>query len=225
MGRRTAILGLMPARPLRIAESVFRLTPKVLAASVTVTPSGSRQSDLMTPPGAADCTCASRFLSVVILVVDHISIDARKGAREPPVAANSHRPSALPVALQRMQDQPRKRHILRFRCRVQLSQNDSQTFGVLGLYSRLRANDVSARATIGDCYGVISNVPANQRALLRASALSGRLDVIFSPGIAQIRICAGHLRSRSGKEPLPHMPGLECPTDRQRKDGCSHACP
>ena len=35
-----------------------------------------------------------------------------------------------------MQDQPRERHIVGFRCRVQLSQDETQAFGVLGFYSR-----------------------------------------------------------------------------------------
>src|SRR5206468_3936817 len=51
MERRTAISGLIPARPFRIAERVFRLTPRASAASVTVTPSGSRQRVLMIAPG------------------------------------------------------------------------------------------------------------------------------------------------------------------------------
>ena len=35
-----------------------------------------------------------------------------------------------------MQDQPRERHIFGFRRRVQLSQDETQAFGVLGFYSR-----------------------------------------------------------------------------------------
>src|SRR5882724_8152026 len=51
MERRTAISGLIPAPPFRIAERVLRLTPRASAAWVTVTPSGSRQRVLMLAPG------------------------------------------------------------------------------------------------------------------------------------------------------------------------------
>jgi hypothetical protein len=51
MESRTAISGLTPARPFRIALSVFRLTPRASAASVTETPRGSRQSSRMISPG------------------------------------------------------------------------------------------------------------------------------------------------------------------------------
>src|SRR5260370_42680083 len=39
-----AIAGLTPKRPLRSSESALRVTPRALAASVTVMSSGSRQS-------------------------------------------------------------------------------------------------------------------------------------------------------------------------------------
>ena len=44
MDRRIAISGLIPARPLRMADKVLRLTPRLSAAAVTEIPSGSRQS-------------------------------------------------------------------------------------------------------------------------------------------------------------------------------------
>jgi hypothetical protein len=43
---RIAISGLIPARPLRMAERVFRLTPSPLAAAVTDIPKGSRHNSL-----------------------------------------------------------------------------------------------------------------------------------------------------------------------------------
>ena len=49
--RRTAISGLIPPRPFRMADRVLRLTPSACAACVTVTPSGSRQRVLMISPG------------------------------------------------------------------------------------------------------------------------------------------------------------------------------
>lgn len=43
MERRTAISGVMPARPLRMLDRVLRVTPRDLAASVMVRFRGSRQ--------------------------------------------------------------------------------------------------------------------------------------------------------------------------------------
>lgn len=43
--------GVIPARPLMIAERVLRLTPRPLAAAVTVSSSGSRQRAFSTSPG------------------------------------------------------------------------------------------------------------------------------------------------------------------------------
>jgi len=51
MDKRTAISGLIPARPFRMAERVLRLTPNAWAACVTLTPSGSKQRVLMIAPG------------------------------------------------------------------------------------------------------------------------------------------------------------------------------
>ena len=48
---RTAISGLIPARPFKRADRVFRLTPRAIAAAVTEMPSGSRHSSLIISPG------------------------------------------------------------------------------------------------------------------------------------------------------------------------------
>jgi len=48
---RSAISAEMPARPLRIADSVLRATPSPSAASVTVRSSALRQSSRMISPG------------------------------------------------------------------------------------------------------------------------------------------------------------------------------
>src|SRR4029077_10912523 len=51
MDRRTAISGLMPVRPFNKLDSVLRLTPSALAASVTLTPKGSRHNVRKISPG------------------------------------------------------------------------------------------------------------------------------------------------------------------------------
>jgi hypothetical protein len=51
MESRTAIPGLMPARPFAMSLKVFLLTPRAFAASATEMPSGSGQSCLMISPG------------------------------------------------------------------------------------------------------------------------------------------------------------------------------
>ena len=46
-----AISGLIPALPLRMDDNVLRLTPRLSAASVTETPSGSRHKSRIISPG------------------------------------------------------------------------------------------------------------------------------------------------------------------------------
>src|SRR3990172_6652854 len=71
--RRTAISGLIPARRLRMLESVFRLTPSARAASVTVTFRGFRHSSWSTSPGCGGL-CIFMVTSVVVLVVHAIGV-------------------------------------------------------------------------------------------------------------------------------------------------------
>lgn len=64
--RRTAISGLIPARPLSIALNVFRLTPRASAASVTDRPSGSRHSSLIISPGCGGLCMSILFIRVLL---------------------------------------------------------------------------------------------------------------------------------------------------------------
>jgi hypothetical protein len=73
MERRTAISGLMPARPFRMLDKVLRLTPSDLAASVMVRFRGSRHSVLSTSPGCGGL-CIFIMTSVVVLIVDLIYV-------------------------------------------------------------------------------------------------------------------------------------------------------
>src|SRR5437016_2043416 len=104
MERRTAISGLMPARPLRMPDSVLRLTPSDRAASVTVKFRGSRHSILSTSPGCGGL-CIFIFTSVVVLVVDAIHVLAGTRERDAPVAAHLDGPRVQtaedPVAMNR----------------------------------------------------------------------------------------------------------------------------
>lgn len=61
--RRTAISGLIPVRPFKRLDSVFRLTPRALAASVTLRPNGSRHNVRKISPGWGDCASISRHLN------------------------------------------------------------------------------------------------------------------------------------------------------------------
>src|SRR5712691_6517267 len=99
MERRTAISGLMPARPLRMADSVLRLTPRDRAASVMVKFRGSRHSVLSTSPGCGGL-CIFIFTSVVVLVVHTLYIFAGARERDAPVAAHLYGPRALSWAPQ-----------------------------------------------------------------------------------------------------------------------------
>jgi hypothetical protein len=59
----------MPDFPLRIADSVLRLTPSPFAVSVTVKPKGSRQSSFNTSPGCGIIGVRSCFILAHSLTV------------------------------------------------------------------------------------------------------------------------------------------------------------
>src|SRR5258708_40207260 len=118
MERRTAISGLMPARPLRTPDNVLRLTPSDRAALVTVKFRGSRHSVLSTSPGCGGL-CIFIFTSVVVLVVDAIHVLAGTSERDAPVAAYLDGPCALFGATQFMEIQAGQVHAARARGRVQ----------------------------------------------------------------------------------------------------------
>src|SRR5260370_22944354 len=99
MERRTAISGLMPARPFRMLDKVLRLTPSDLAASVMVTFRGSRHSVLSTSPGCGGL-CIFIGTSVVVLIVDLVYVLASTSERHPPISAHLRRPRALPGSTQ-----------------------------------------------------------------------------------------------------------------------------
>src|SRR5437879_4196928 len=134
MDRRTAISGLIPARPFRMADRVLRLTPKASAACVTVTPSGSKQRALMISPGWGGLYMRIATTSLVIVLVIHgIRILAHKLERHPPVPADRHGPGALSVTFERMKVKARQRHISRSGGGTQTAQDETKSFSVLCL--------------------------------------------------------------------------------------------
>ena len=70
---------------------------------------------------------------VIILVIDGISVLPKELKCDPPVPAYRHRPTTLPITLERMKIQPGKRHIFRSGGRIQTAQNKAQPFSVLCL--------------------------------------------------------------------------------------------
>src|ERR1039458_4158740 len=112
MERRTAIAGLMPARPLRMPDSAFRLTPSDRAASVTVKCKGSRHSCLSTSPGCGGL-CIFMVTSMVVLVVYAIYVLPGTSERYSPVAAHPHGPRAFSGAMEFMEIQAWQVHIAR----------------------------------------------------------------------------------------------------------------
>ncbi len=129
MDSRTAISGLIPARQLRIDESVLRLTPRALAASVTDMPRGSKQSSRRTSPGCGGL-CIRRVMSVIVLVVDQDSIFAVEGKRDSPVATDGHGPTPFQLALELMQ-------VHQQRCPADChSRTSSRTDRIAGVFGR-----------------------------------------------------------------------------------------
>src|SRR5579859_6644980 len=112
MERRTAISGLMPARPLRMLDRVLRLTPSDLAASVTVRFRGSRHSALSTSPGCGGL-CIFIVTSMVVLIVDLVHVLAGISERDAPIPARLHGPRALSGTTKLVQIQAGQTHIAR----------------------------------------------------------------------------------------------------------------
>src|SRR6266566_1167012 len=124
MERRTAISGLIPARPYRMPDSVLRLTPSDRAASVTVKFRGSRHSSLSTSPGCGGL-CIFIFTSVVVLGVDAIHVLAGTSERDTPVAAHLDGPRALSAATEFKEIQAGQVHVVWARGRVHTAEDQS----------------------------------------------------------------------------------------------------
>src|SRR6185295_13831694 len=70
--------------------------------------------------------------SVIVLVVNIISVFSGESEGNSPVAADRYGPTAFAVALQLMQSQSRKRHVFRNDCRLQLRQDEAKPLGCSG---------------------------------------------------------------------------------------------
>jgi hypothetical protein len=81
---------------------------------------------------------------MIVLVVSVQRVFPVEGEGNSPVAADRHRPSAFPVALQLVQPQTRKRHVLRRHSRLQLSQDEAQPLGLLWPDASLRTRQEEA---------------------------------------------------------------------------------
>ena len=74
---------------------------------------------------------------MVVFVIYSIRIFSDKGERDPPIPADRDSPFTFSIALERMQIEPRKRHILWTCCGAQPSQNQTKPLSMLRLDSRL----------------------------------------------------------------------------------------
>src|ERR1700722_2127797 len=90
--------------------SVWRLTPRTSAPSVTDKPKGSRQSFLTMRPGCAGFFIGlSSSLDSPLVVVDQFnvkSIGAVEAKINSPIRSHRHRPKPLPFAFERMKAIP-----------------------------------------------------------------------------------------------------------------------
>src|ERR1035441_4183960 len=108
----------MPARALRMRDSVLRLIPRDRAASVTVKFRGSRHSVLRTSPGCGGL-CIFMLTSVVVLVVDAAHIPPGICECDAPVTAHFNGPRTLSRAAEFVEIQTRQVHVLGTRRHVQ----------------------------------------------------------------------------------------------------------
>jgi hypothetical protein len=75
--------------------------------------------------------------SVIVLVVNIISVFTGEREGNSPVAADRYGPTAFAVALKLMQSQSRKRHVIRSDCRLQLRQDEAKPLGLFWSDARL----------------------------------------------------------------------------------------
>src|SRR5664279_3313913 len=139
MERRTAISGLMPARPLRMPDNVLRLIPRDRAASVTVRFRGSRHSVLSTSPGCGGL-CIFIMASVIVLLVNPVHVSPSTCERDTPVATHLNSPRTLSRAAKFVEIQAGQVHVLGAHRHVQAAGHQPESVGVFSLNSRLGAS-------------------------------------------------------------------------------------
>src|SRR6266849_6019181 len=110
LASRTAISGEIPRLPLSRLLRACRVTPNTLAPSVTVNPSGSRQSCRTVRPG-----CGGFFIAMspspFSVIVDQINIGyvtVIEAKDDAPVGTDGDAPKAGEVAFQQVQPEARK---------------------------------------------------------------------------------------------------------------------
>src|SRR5262245_60603571 len=115
----------MPALPLTKLFSAWRVTPSTFAPSVTVSPSGSRQSCRTVRPG-----CGGLCIGMVIspsVIIDIINVDCVtmfiEAENNPPIGADGDAPKPGQVARQRVQMEAGQIHIVGVGGDVQLRQH------------------------------------------------------------------------------------------------------
>src|SRR5579859_5612921 len=75
--------------------------------------------------------------SVIVLVVNIVSVFSGEREGHSPVAADRYGPTAFAVALELMQSQAPKRHVFRSDCRLQLRQDEAKPLGLFWSDARL----------------------------------------------------------------------------------------
>src|SRR5690242_325773 len=99
---RNAISALREAFPLTTSESVARLTPSIIAASVSEISSGSNMPNQTTSPGC-DGSFIGPSVSVVVFEVDAMDSFSCDTKGQPPIARDCHAPNTFASAFQLMQ--------------------------------------------------------------------------------------------------------------------------
>ena len=90
-------------------------------------------------PGVAGCAFEGlQPCSVIVLVVNIVSVFSDEGEGHSPVAADRYGPTTFTVALELMQSQARKRHVIRSDCRLQLRQDEAKAPGLFWSDARFR---------------------------------------------------------------------------------------
>ena len=84
----------------------------------------------------------------MVLVVNNLGIGPDKSKRVPPIATDPDSPCTRSGALEGMEPEARKAHIVRFRRRVQATQDQAQPFRMVGMNPGLGSGLKELRQTL-----------------------------------------------------------------------------
>src|SRR5665213_380637 len=126
--------GEIPLLPLTMLFTAWRVTPSTLAAPVTDSPSGSKQSSRTDSPGCGGFFIGMVFSPFSLVVIDQINIGhvvALEAENDSPVRPHRDAPKSRQITLERVQPEAGQRQVVRFGRTIEASQHALDFLDVL----------------------------------------------------------------------------------------------